>query len=211
MTKKKTQKYDISSFLRAIADPVIGADPTKIAERIGCSRGTVYTYLRKYPELKVAFEARKGSQVDERKQFSKEAFEKAIKESHGVKAAVAGAVGCSRQTVDNYLQDNPDLVEMMDAARSGLLKKAVSALVKDIETPLNDGHQRAYMFVLRTLGKDEGFSERTEVTGADGAGLFDVSDETIKLAEKMGINLGSIGQHFESMVKAEAAKRGIEN
>ena len=211
MTKKKTQKYDISSFQRAIADPEIGADPTKISERIGCSRGTVYTYLRKYPELKTAFEARKGSQVDERKQFSKEAFEKAIKESHGVKAAVAGAVGCSRQTVNNYLQENPDLVEMMDAARSGLLKKAVSALVTDIDNAANDGHQRAYMFVLRTLGKDEGFSERTEVTGADGAGLLDLPAETVRLVEMMGLDLREVSKQFSGMVKALAAQRGIEN
>jgi AcrR family transcriptional regulator len=207
--KKKTQKFDITDFRRAIDE--VGADPTKIAARLTCSRGTVYTYLRKYPELKAAFEARKGGQVEARKQFSKEAFEQAIKDSHGVKAAVAGAVGCSRMTVDNYLRDNPDLVEMMDSARSGLLKKAVSALVTDIDTPANDGHQRAYMFVLRTLGKDEGFSERTEVTGADGAGLLDLPPETVKLVEKMGLDLGEVAKQFSGMVKAAAAQRGIEN
>jgi len=187
-----------------------GADPTRIAARLGCSRGTVYTYLRKYPELKAAFEQKKGSQVDERKQFSKEAFEQAIKDSHGIKAAVAGAVGCSRQTVDNYLRDNPDLGEMMDAARSGLVGKAVSALVSDIDNKASDGHQRAYMFALRTLGKDEGFTERQEVTGADGAGLLDLDEGTVKLIEKMGLDLAEVGKQFASMVKAAAMQRGIE-
>lgn len=205
---KKQRKFEIADFRRAIDE--VGANPTEIAARLHISRGTVYSYLRKYPELKTAFEARKGGQVEDRKQFSKEAFEKAIQESHGIKAAVAGAVGCSRQTVDNYLRDNPDLVEMMDAARSGLVGKAVSALVKDIEHPESDGHQRAYMFALRTLGKDEGFTERSEVTGADGAGLLDLDAGTVKLIEKMGLDLGEIGKQFAGMVKAAAAQRGIE-
>lgn len=210
MTKKKTQKYDITDFRRAIADPEIGADPTKISERIGCSRGTVYTYLRKYPELKTAFEARKGEGIKEQAQFSKEAFEAAIKKAHGVKAAVAGAVGCSRQTVENALERWPDLQERLDVARSGLIGDAVSALKKDIDTPLNDGHQRAYMFVLKTLAKEE-FTERQEVTGADGAGLLDLPPETVRLVEAMGLDIGEIKKQFVGMVKAAAAQRGIEN
>jgi hypothetical protein len=206
---KKQQKFDITDFRRAIDE--VGADPTQIAARLHCSRGTIYTYLRKYPELKTAFEMRRGGQVEERAQFSKEAFEKAIKDAHGIKAAVAGAVGCSRQTVENALERWPDLREQLDAARSGLVGKAVSALVTDIEHPVNDGHQRAYMFVLRTLGKDEGFSERTEVTGADGAGLLDLPPETVKLIEAMGLDMREVAKQFSGMVKAAAAQRGIEN
>jgi len=206
---KKQQKFDITDFRRAIDD--VGAEPTKIAARIGCSRGTVYTYLRKYPELKTAFEARKGGSVQEQVLFPKERFEKAIKDARGIKAAVAGAVGCSRQTVENALDRWPDLRDQLDAARSGLLHKAVSALATDVENAKNDGHQRAYMFVLRTLGKDEGFSERTEVTGADGAGLLDLPPETVRLIEAMGLDIREVTKQFAGMVKAAAMQRGIEN
>jgi AcrR family transcriptional regulator len=201
------RKYEIADFRQAIQ--AAGASPALIAARLGCSRGTVYAYLRKYPKLKAAFEAQKGAPVEERTQFPKEVFEQAISESHGVKASVAAAVQCSRQTVDNALERWPDLREKFDAARSELVSQAVSALVTDVTTAASDGHQRAYMFVLRTLGKDEGFTERSEVTGADGAGLLDVSPETMKLIDAMGMDPREIARHLDAMVKAAAAQKGL--
>lgn len=197
--------YDLRHFREVIE--AIGAHPAAIAKAIGCSRGTVYAYLRKYPELKEAFEKARGAAVVDQAQFSKEAFEKAIKTSFGVKAAVAAAVGCSRQTVDNALERWPELREQLDTARSGLVSKATSALAADVEDSSSDGHVRAYMFVLRTLGKDEGFVERNEVTGADGAGLFDLSPEVMKLVQEMGLDLSEVKAHFESMVRAAAAQK----
>lgn len=205
MANKK--QFDIAGVRAAIER--VGAHPSRIAESLGCTRGTVYGYLRKYPELKQAFERAKGAPVDDRAQFSREAFEKAIKDSHGVKASVAAAVGCSRQTVDNALERWPDLAEKLDAARSGLVGKAVGALVTDVNNPLSDGHQRAYMFVLKTLGKDEGFTERTEVTGADGAGLLDLSPDVVKLVERMGLNMSEVSRQFEAMVRATAIQQGM--
>lgn len=201
--------YDLRHFREVIE--AIGAHPAAIAKAIGCSRGTVYAYLRKYPELKAAFEQKRGAAVVEQAQFSKEAFEKAIRESYGVKAAVAAAVGCSRQTVDNALERWPELREQLDAARSGLVAKATSALVADVDNVGSDGHVRAYMFVLRTLGKDEGFVERNEVTGADGAGLFDLSPEVAQMVKEMGLDVSEVARQFEAMVKAAAAQRNKES
>lgn len=201
------RRFEIGEMRRAIDE--VGASPKLIAARLGCTRSTVYAYVRKYPEIKAAYEAARGGQVEEKAQFTKEAFETAIRDSHGVKAAVAAAVGCSRQTVDNALERWPDLHEALDAARSGLVAAAVSALATDIKDAKSDGHQRAYMFALRTLGKDEGFTERTEVTGADGVGLFDLSDETVRLIERMGLDTSQVAKQFEQMVKAAAVARGI--
>lgn len=197
--------YDLWHFRQTIER--VGASPAAIAAALGCSRGTVYAYLRKYPELKAAFEQARGAAVIERTMFSKEAFEKAIRESNGVKAAVAAALGCSRQTVDNALERWPEMRERLDAARNGLVAMATSALAADVQNTASDGHQRAYMFVLRTLGKDEGFTERQEVTGADGAALFDLSPEVVKLVEEMGLNVSEVGRQFEQMVRAAAAAR----
>lgn len=200
---KASKKYSIADIRLAIE--AVGASPAAIARELDCTRGTVYSYLKRFPELKTAYEAAKGATVEEKPQFSKEAFEKAIKDSHGVKAAVAAAVGCSRQTVDNYFERWPELVEQMDAARSSLVSKATSALVQDIENKDSDGHTRAYMFVLKTLGKDEGFVERSEVTGADGAALLDISPEIAEQVKSLGLNLNEVLKHFLSLPPPEMA------
>lgn len=202
-----TKRFDVLHVRRVIER--VGASPSKIAAELGCTRGAVYGYLRRYPELKAAFEAARGAAVDERAQFSKEAFEVAIAKSHGVKAAVAAAVGCSRATVDNALNRWPELAEKLDAARSGLVGMAVSALATDVQTPASEGHQRAYMFVLKTLGKDEGFTERSEVTGADGAPLLDLSPETMRLLQRMGLDMSQVSRQFEAMVRAAAVQKGL--
>lgn len=196
---------DLRHFREVIEQ--VGASPAAIAEAIGCSRGTVYAYLRKYPDLKAVFEKMRGAAVADRAQFDKPMFEAKIKESRGIKAAVAAALGCSRQTVDNALERWPELREQLDAARNGLVAAAASALAADVENPASDGHQRAYMFVLKTLGKDEGFAERQELTGADGSALFDLSPEVMKLVSEMGLDVKEVMRQFEGMVKAAAAER----
>lgn len=197
--------YDLRRFRQVIEQ--VGASPAAIAQEMGCSRGTVYAYLRKYPPLRTAFEKARGAAVAERTQFSKEAFEKAIKDSSGMKSTVAAMMGCSRQTVDNALERWPELREELDAARSGLVARATSALVADVENPYSDGHQRAYMFVLRTLGRDEGFAERQEITGADGAAL--ISPELAQLIASMGMDMSVVVREFETMVRTAAAQRKV--
>lgn len=197
--------FDLRHFREVIEQ--VGASPAAIAKAIGCSRGTVYSYLRKYPELKAAFVAVRGAGIADQTQFKKETFEKAIRDSFGVKMAVAAAMGCSRQTVDNALERWPELREQLDAARSGLVAQATSALAADVTNKESDGHQRAYMFVLKTLGKDEGFTERQEVTGADGGALFDLSPEVVKLAQEMGLDVSEVAREFENMVRMAAAQR----
>lgn len=199
------RKFDIGSIRRAIE--AVGASPSAIAEYLGCSRSTVYGYLRRHPELKQTFEEARGSEVDERVQYTREAFERAIAESYGVKASVAAAVGCSRQTVDNAFERWPDLLEMFDAQRSLLVSKSVSSLVHDIDNRESDGHVRAYMFVLKTLGKEEGFVERSEVTGADGEAL--ISPDIARLIAQMGLDSSEVVRQFEQMVRAAAVKKGI--
>jgi hypothetical protein len=199
---KASKHYSVADFRLAIE--AAGASPSAIGRELNCTRGTVYSYLRRFPELKAAYEAAKGGVVEDKPQFPKEVFEKAIKESRGVKAMVAATVGCSRQTVDNALAKWPELVEMMDAARSSLVSLATSALVEDITDKTSDGHVRAYMFVLKTLGKDEGFVERSEVTGADGAALLDVSPEILQQIKDAGLNVGEVLKNFAAMVQAGA-------
>jgi len=200
---KKQQKFDITDFRRAIDD--VGAEPTKIAARIGCSRGTVYTYLRKYPELKTAFEARKGGSVQEQVLFPKERFETAIVGSMGIKTGIAQRVGCTRQTVENALERWPDLKLMIDDERSSIIDLAETKLMQQV----TGGELRAILFTLETLGKDRGWTKRTEVTGADGERLLDLSPDVVRLVETMGLDMSEVVRQFETMVKAAAIQKGI--
>lgn len=194
---KVARRYSVADVRIAIEKA--GASPKAIGDVLGCSRGTVYSYL-KIPELKAAFEKAKGATVEDKPLYPKELFEKAIQSSHGVKALVAMNAKCSRQTVDNAFKRWPELVDQFDAAKSELVGKATSALVDDIENKASDGHQRAYMFVLKTFGKDEGFVERSEVTGADGAGLLDVSPDVLEQIKAAGLNVAEVIKNLAAMV-----------
>lgn len=197
---KASKKYSVADIRLAIE--AAGASPKAIADELGCSRSAVYGYL-KIPEIKVIYEKLKGGQIEDKPLYSKEAFEKAIKLSFGVKASVAAAVGCSRQTVDNALERWPDLREKFDAARSSLVSLATGALVKEIKNKKSEGHTRAYMFVLKTFGKDEGFVERSEVTGADGAALLGIPEDLAKQLIASGYNVAEILRNLAAMAPPE--------
>jgi len=198
-------KYAVSDVKAAIEAE--GAAPARIAKRLGCSRTTVYGYLRKYPELKRVYESLKGEPISDQVQYTRAAFETAIEHSHGIISAVAAAVGCSRGTVENALERWPDLRERLEAQRGGLVALATSALVNDLKNAESDGHQRAYMFTLKTLGKDDGFSDRREITGADGAGLLEMSPEVTEMIRRMGLDTAEVVRQFESMVRMAAEQK----
>ena len=156
--------------------------PARIATKLGCARSTVYAYIRRYPELKAAFEGSRGAVVEDRRHYPHEALVEAIRQSEGYKARVAAALGCSRQTVDNYFRDDPDLHDAFEAERAKSIGLATSKLMNDVK----NGDQKAYMYLLKTIGKDEGFTERSEVSGKDGAPLLEFTPEQIKLLETHG-------------------------
>lgn len=178
------RQYSILEMRRAIEAGQ--GSPARIAAELGCARSTVYAYVRRYPELKAAFEQARGEGVQDRRRYPREAVLEAIRQSHGIKSSVAAALGCSRQTVDNYLRDDADLQEAFEAERHTLISVAVSKLVQDMEDDSSDGQQRAYMFVLKTIAKDDGFTERSELAGPDGKPLIELSPEQIAVIRASG-------------------------
>jgi len=194
---KVARRYSVADVRIAIEKA--GASPKAIGDVLGCSRGTVYSYL-KIPELKAAFEKAKGATVEDKPLYPKEVFQEAIVMSYGVKSAVASMVGCSRQTVDNALERWPELNDELDAAKARLVGIATGALIDDIQDRTSPGHQRAYMYALKTQAKDEGFVERSEVTGADGAGLLDVSPDVLEQIKAAGLNVAEVIKNLAAMV-----------
>ena len=207
------KEYDLASFRKAIEEH---GNVSAIARALDCQRSTVYSYLRKYPELQAAFDKKNGGEKamipassDEQTKHSKEAVVAAIQRSRGIKASVASALGCSRGTVDNYLKRWPELQEMFDAERSSLVAVATSALVSDVNNSESKGHQSAYMFVLKTIGKDEGFVERSEVSGPDGRSLFELPPDVLRMAEMIGFDWTAVGAQLARMITMQAEQKGL--
>jgi len=99
--------------------------------------------------------------------FTCEEVIEALRETKGMVYLAARRLGCVHQTVYNYIKRYPTVKTAWDA-ESGVMGdttelKLYQAIMKD--------ESWAIAFYLRTKGKDRGYSERTEITGAGGAQL----------------------------------------
>lgn len=91
----------------------------------------------------------------------------AIERARGIKAVAAKILGCSRRTIDNYAKRYATVARACRQARETLIDVAEGQLVKAVDS----GEWPAVRYTLATLGKERGYSERTEVTGAGGKAL----------------------------------------
>lgn len=118
-----------------------------------------------------------------KRKYTVDQMRKAL-EKAGTLSGAANALECSRETVKKYCDEYTELDGAIDVARDRLLDMAENRLWKNVET----GHPSSIFFTLKTLGKNRGFVERTETTGADGVDLFgrmtdDSIDERIAVLE----------------------------
>lgn len=101
-------------------------------------------------------------------------------------AAIARALKVDRKTIYNRVNDNPDLRAMIEDAREGMIDNAESKLYANA---LN-GDTTSLIFFLKTQGKRRGYTERHEVTGADG-GAIETNvvgfDEVVRMAREMAM------------------------
>lgn len=188
------RKYDMASVRLAIE--VVGPSPSKIAAYLGANRATINRYLKRYPELKAAA-ARQGDPAVDRPQYPENVFIEAIKGSKGIKSAVVRRVGCSRGTLENAIIRWPQLEQLIEDERHSLVDFAESKLLEQIQN--ND--MRAILFTLETLGKDRGWSKRTEISGKDGAPLFNIPQDVVKLIEQRGLDMNQVLSHFVNMIR----------
>lgn len=109
--------------------------------------------------------------------YTQEAMIRAIEASNGMVYVAAKKLGCAANTVYSYAKRYPAVQKAIDEQRGILLDTAELALLKAI----THGEGWAVCFTLKTLGKQRGFVERQEVTGADGGALevkvLDVRDK----------------------------------
>jgi len=88
----------------------------------------------------------------------------ALKATKGMVYLAADRLGCSHQTVYNYIERYPTIKNEWDAQNG---KMGDTAELKLYQAIIN-GEPWAVAFYLKTKGKTRGYVERSEVTGADG-------------------------------------------
>ncbi len=98
---------------------------------------------------------------------SEERLCEALRLNRGIPAYAATALGVSRQAVWQYMKKRPHLIEFA----ADLKETQVDISEAKLFQAIDKGDVRAIIFHLRTIGKDRGYVERTEVTGENGGAL----------------------------------------
>jgi len=86
-------------------------------------------------------------------------------EENGNVAAVARRAGVSRAAIMKRVDQVPSLKEVLTEARETMLDDAEGVLYRKVL----EGSTPELIFFLKTQGRRRGYSERVELTGADGA------------------------------------------
>ena len=93
-----------------------------------------------------------------REQYTAEQVAQAIKKSRGILTGAAQALGCSRQTVDNYIKKYKTVKDAYAEARETTIDFVETKLLKNIDS----GDTTAMIFFLKTIGRNRGYMERVE-------------------------------------------------
>jgi hypothetical protein len=99
----------------------------------------------------------------------------ALKAAGGIKLGAAMKLRCSPTTVQNYIDRHPEIGDAIVEIKQNTLDLAETKLVEQI----GKGNMTAIIFYLKTQGKERGYIERVENTGANGKPLLGAGAVTI--------------------------------
>jgi hypothetical protein len=102
--------------------------------------------------------------MSEQTEHNKKAVLNALEKSLGVVTTACKQVGVGRTMFYEWLKTDPEFRAEVDDIQNVALDFAESQLHKQI----GEGSTSATIFYLKTKGKNRGYIERTEITGADG-------------------------------------------
>ena len=97
-----------------------------------------------------------------RMRVSPERLVECCRRSNGIMSAVAMMLGVDWHTADKYIRNCPEAQEAFRSARESVKDVAESNLIRIINNPNHPRHFEAIAFLLKTLAKDRGFTERVE-------------------------------------------------
>jgi hypothetical protein len=93
------------------------------------------------------------------RRFTQQQVIDALVQGEGFKITAAAALRCSRRTITRYIERYPAVREAYEDARQATLDLAESRLLALVRKD----DWRAIRYLLSTLGKDRGYTERQEI------------------------------------------------
>ena len=159
MAEKYTTKKVITALKKA------EGNISATSKILGCTPATTRRYIKKYPAVKKVANSFPKTKGSGKEKYTQKRVIEAIMEAKGILAVAVRKLGCTRQTVYNYIKKYPGVKDFYDEANESNIDFVENKLMLAI----NDGNITAMIFFLKTKGKARGYVERREVTGADGA------------------------------------------
>lgn len=98
---------------------------------------------------------------------TKESIIAALLKTNGLVHPAAKALGCTPQTIYSWRDKDADVKAAIEHARDSIVDEAEKSLRKAVEA----GEPWAVALALKTIGKGRGYTERQEITGADGGAV----------------------------------------
>jgi hypothetical protein len=99
-----------------------------------------------------------------KQQYTQAQIIAALTKCHGMVYLAAKELGCVHQTIRNYMQRYPAVRQAAEQQRGEMVDLAELKLWESVKK----GEQWGVTLCLKTIGKDRGYVERHEQTGADG-------------------------------------------
>lgn len=92
-------------------------------------------------------------------QYTKQQVIQALQQSKGMVYVAARQLGCTPQTIYNHMKRSPDVQSAIEDARG----EAVDVAELKLMQAINKGEAWAIALMLKTQGKDRGYTERLEL------------------------------------------------
>lgn len=108
-----------------------------------------------------------------RAQYSAQQFIEAIPKTGGIISTIAARVGCDWHTAKKYITNYPTIRQAYEDECERVTDLAETKLIE----AMTGGDLIAIKFYLATKGKRRGYTERQEITGADGGPIVINWDE----------------------------------
>lgn len=132
-----------------------------------------------------------GSTSDPREQICWDLYVNSITKGQANATKAAIKAGYSKDHSRNITLQGWFKERLSKLKRREMLSKAERNLDKIMDLPLEDKANvvlDASKFIAKTLGKDEGYSDRSELTGKDGKDISLLSEEQIRTLKEKLIN-----------------------
>lgn len=124
----------------------------------------------------------------------------AVKRCRGIVPEIAKVLECNDQTVRNYKKKYKRVDRAFEEARATRREQMLELAEDGLELELLDREWPAIKYTLSTLGRDR-YSQRTELTGADGKKLLEISTLSAELLEQLGLDKQRVADELERLLQ----------